>query len=231
MGMAHLSPRTAWLILGALLALWIGLIYIYLIDVPPPVEVPLKYRSGQPAARAQRTPAAETWEVHSLRAQVQGLPIAPTRNIFTAAGVARSADPATSLRSRQHKQPPPIAAVLPPSPPPPTPEELARQQEELARQQEAFAAQAAQQQAQLLRQQVQEQMGQYRYLGYANQNGTQKAFLGKGRELYILHEGETLEGKFQVAVIDPTAVKLVDNESKLETILKLKKDESSPAGT
>ncbi len=74
-------------------------------------------------------------------------------------------------------------------------------------------------------------MAQYRYLGYANQNGVQKAFLGKGREIYILHEGETLEGKFQVVLIEANMVKLLDSDSKLEAILKLKKAESSPTGT
>ena len=72
-------------------------------------------------------------------------------------------------------------------------------------------------------------MGQYRYLGYVNQNGVQKAFLGKGREIYILREGETLEGKFQVALIEATTVKLLEHESKLETTLKHKKEESSPS--
>ena len=56
-----------------------------------------------------------------------------------------------------------------------------------------------------------------------------EAFLGKGREIYILREGETLEGKFQVALIEATTVKLLEHESKLETTLKLKKEESSPS--
>ena len=50
------------------------------------------------------------------------------------------------------------------------------------------------------------------------------------REIYILREGETLEGKFQVVLIEANVVKLLDMDSKLETILKLKKDESSVAG-
>lgn len=67
-------------------------------------------------------------------------------------------------------------------------------------------------------------------LGYVNQNGIQKAFLGKGREIHILRQGDRLEGKFQVALIEATSVKLLDADSKLETILKLKKEET-PAGT
>ena len=50
------------------------------------------------------------------------------------------------------------------------------------------------------------------------------------REIYILREGETLEGKFQVVLVEANMVKLLDVESKLETILKLKKEESPAAG-
>jgi hypothetical protein len=73
-------------------------------------------------------------------------------------------------------------------------------------------------------------MGQYRYLEYVNQNGVNKAFLGKGREIYILQEGDTLEGKFQVSLIQATIVKLFDATSKLETTLKITKEESSATG-
>ncbi|MDR4470614.1 MAG: hypothetical protein MRJ68_20310 [Nitrospira sp.] len=74
-------------------------------------------------------------------------------------------------------------------------------------------------------------MTQYWYLGYAHQNWVQKAFLGKGRELYILREGDTLDGKLHVILIEATSVKLLNAESKPETTLKLKKEESSVTGT
>lgn len=221
-----MTPRTKWLALGALVMVWMGLVYVYVIDVPPPVEVPLTYQSGQTIARSSPTKAAETWEVASLKAQARELPVTPKRNIFTAASTAGASD-SHGARGAQQKTPSrPSKAVpsTPPAPPPPTPEELARQQE-------ALAAQAAQQQEQLRRKQLQEQMGQYRYLGYVNQNGVQKAFLGKGREIYIIRLGDTLEGRFQVVVIEATTVKLLDADSKLETILKLKKEESPATGT
>lgn len=220
-----MTPRTKWLALGALVMVWMGLVYVYVIDVPPPVEVPLTYQSGQTIARSSLTKAAETWEVASLKAQARELPVTPKRNIFTAAGLAAQSDSHGPRIAQQKKlSPSNTVPATPPAPPPPTPEELAQQQE-------ALAAQAAQQQEQFRRQQLQEQMGQYRYLGYVNQNGVQKAFLGKGREIYILKVGETLEGKFQVALIEATTVKLLDTESKLETVLKLKKEESFAAGT
>jgi hypothetical protein len=103
-----------------------------------------------------------------------------------------------------------VAAVPPPAPPGPTPEELAEQ--------------ATRQQAELNLKQVREQMGQYRYLGYLSQQGVQKAFVGKGKDIYIIRKGDTLDGKFLVASIDPTTVKLREPSTSLETSLDLKKD-------
>ena len=69
--------------------------------------------------------------------------------------------------------------------------------------------------------QVREQMGQYRYLGYLNQQGVHKAFVGKGTDIYIIRKGDTLDGKFLVSAIDPTSVKLKEPITSLETSLDL----------
>jgi type IV secretory pathway VirB10-like protein len=106
--------------------------------------------------------------------------------------------------------PPVVAAVPPPAPPGPTPEELAEQ--------------AARQQEELKRKQLREQMSQYRYLGYLSQQGVQKAFVGKGKDIYIIRKGDTLDGKFLVAAIDPSIVKLREPSTSLETSLEIKKD-------
>jgi hypothetical protein len=217
-GVTLLTHRMKWVGLGGLVTVWLALVYVNLIAVPPPQEIPLKYKSGQAAPAMKQTDSAEVWEVHSLQAQARELPSVPKKNIFAATTIGRSLSPHAKVAALQKKQQALAAASIiappvPAAPPPPSPEELARQQEALRQQQ------------------LREQMAQYRYLGYVNQNGVQKAFLGKGREIYILKEGETLDGKFQVALIEATTVKLLDNESKLETTLKLKKEESSAAGT
>ena len=217
-GVNLLTPRMKWVGLGGLVTVWLVLVYINVIAVPPPQEVPLKYTSGHVAPVTRQADLGDEWEVHSLQAKVRELPGAPKKNIFAATILVRSPSPHAKVAALQKKQQAlaaasTIAPPVPVAPPPPSPEELARQQEALRQQQ------------------LREQMAQYRYLGYVNQNGVQKAFLGKGREIYILKEGETLEGKFQVALIEATTVKLLDSESKLETTLKLKKEESSPSGT
>lgn len=224
-----MTQREKWWGLGGLVVLWAALIYVYILDVPPPQVVPLKYKSGGAVAGSVQKGSAEQWEVQSLHAQSRKLPTAPKKNIFAAAPVPLSPEAQAKLIGGKNRQKPLAAATAavpepPPAPPPPSPEDMARQQEELA-------AQAARQQEELRRKQLQEQMAQYRYLGYLNQSGVQKAFLGKGREIYILRQGETLDGKFVVASIEAAAVRIMESASKLETTLKLKKEEAAASGT
>lgn len=216
-GVNRPTPWMKWVGLGGLIAVWLVLLYVNVIAVPPPPEVPLKYKSGQPAPAARQVGLIDVWEVHSLQAQVRELPGAPNKNIFAATTMARSQNSHAKIAALKKQQALAAASVIaspvPTTPPPPSSEELARQQEILRQQQ------------------LREQMAQYRYLGYVNQSGEQKAFLGKGREIHILRQGDTLDGRFQVVLIDATTVKLLDNDSKLETTLKLKKEESPPTGT
>ena len=210
----QMTPRTKWMGLSGLMAIWVAVGYVNVITVPPQREVPLKYKSGQVATAKQDDGTTEVWEVRSLKPKVKDLPVTPTKNLFAGTTGSRPQNVEARNVARRKKEHAIVAeAPAPTTPPPPSPEELARQQEALRLQQ------------------LREQMAQYRYLGYVNQNGVQKAFLGKGREIYILREGETLDGKFLVAAIDAATVKLIDGESKLETTLKLKKEESSISGS
>ena len=227
-----MTQRAKWLGVGGLVVVWLALLYVYVIDVPPPHEVPLTFKSGQIAVSTKQNTPVETWDVKSLSAQVRELPTTPKKNIFMAASLPLSQDAHAkriALRNKQQALAVAAAAVsatlpIPSAPPPPSPEDLARQQEERA-------AQAARQQEELHRKQTQEQMAQYRYLGYVNQNGVKKAFLGKGREIYILRQGDMLDGTFLVAAIEAATVRIRAADSNLETTIKLKKEESSISGT
>lgn len=217
-----MTQRTKWLGLTGLALVWLALVYVFVIDVPPPQEVPLKFKSGQSAASTMQKGLVESWDVKSLHAKARELPVTPKKNIFAPPALPLSPEAQVRLVALKKKNAaaavPPPEATPPPPPPSPSPEELVRQQE-------ALAAQAVRQQEELRRKQVQEQMAQYRYLGYLNQSGVQKAFLGKGREIYIIRQGDTLDGKFLVALIEATAVKIREADSNLEIILKLKKEE------
>jgi len=224
-----MTQRAKWLGLGGLAVVWLALIYVYVIDVPPPQEVPLKYTSGRADAGTKQNGQIESWEVKSLHARVRELAAAPKKNIFAAAEAPPSPEARAKLAAAKKQKAPASAtlvAAAPPVPAPPPPPST----EEIARQQQESAAQAARQQEELRRKQLQEQMAQYRYLGYLNQSGVHKAFLGKGREIYILRQGETLDGKFFISSIEATAVKITESASKLETILKLKKEDTPVPG-
>ncbi|HKO31883.1 MAG TPA: hypothetical protein VJU54_12145 [Nitrospiraceae bacterium] len=75
-----------------------------------------------------------------------------------------------------------------------------------------------------MRKDLRKQRGQYCSLGDLDQQGVQKAFVRKGKDLYIIRKGEKLDGKFVVASIDPTTVKLKEPITSFETSIDLTKE-------
>jgi|CXWL01.1.fsa_nt_gi hypothetical protein len=209
---------------------WCVLILTRLLTVEPPEEVPLTFVTGKSAAKTRAAVGAhDPWQVKQVSLQARTMPEGPKKNIFAPLGESTAVGARTIVAKRATRTPSvpslqEVAAVAPVVPPGPTPEELAeqavRQQEQLAEQ----AAQAARQQEELMLKQVREQMGQYRYLGYLNQQGVHKAFVGKGKDIYILRKGDKLDGKFLVASIDPTSVKLKEPTTSLEASIDLTKE-------
>src|SRR5262249_52091062 len=124
---AAMTARTQWLTVGGLAILWLALVDLLLIDVPPPQEVPLKYTSGHPVAGVKPEVWAESWEVPSLRASLRELAAAPKRNIFMA-GSTSSGGTGPKVASATTRAP---ARTIPAAPQataasPPSPEELAQ---------------------------------------------------------------------------------------------------------
>jgi hypothetical protein len=218
-----------YLLLG-LGAIWCVLILTRLFTTEAPEEVPLTFVSGKPAAKTRPAIGApDPWQVKQVSLQAREMPAEPKKNIFAPLGESTAVGASTIVATRAKRATPApvlqeVAAVTPVAPPGPTPEELAeqaaRQQEQLAEQ----AAQAARQQEELMLKQVREQMGQYRYLGYLNQQGMHKAFVGKGKDIYILRKGDKLDDKFFVASIDSMTVKLKEPTTSQETSLDLTKE-------
>lgn len=77
----------------------------------------------------------------------------------------------------------PTEVTAPPPPPPPGPsaEELAGQR-------------------------ARQQLNQFRFLGYLTKGGESQAFLTNGQAIYIVKQGEILEGRVQVNKIEPETV-------------------------
>ena len=60
----------------------------------------------------------------------------------------------------------------------------------------------------LAAQQARQQLTQFRFLGYMVQEGESQVFLSNGQAIYIVKQGETLEGDIMVQAIHPTEVTL-----------------------
>jgi hypothetical protein len=215
------TTRTKPLLLAGLLCLMLGLVGVRWMTDTPPQEVPLKFKSGpRPNTTSNQQGLNDEYAVRPMKMLGDNLPVTPKRNLFvpmersqltTAARTISARKPAKSAAPPPPPAPPQVQVPVPPPPPQPSPEEL--------------AAVAARQQKEALVRQLREQMGQYRYLGYLQQDGRQRAFLGRGTDIFIIHQGDTLEGKFLVAGIEPTAVILKERQNDLEARLELKKDQ------
>ncbi len=207
-------------VLYGLLCVLLALIGVRWMTETAPQEVPLRFKSGpRPVATTDQRGQSDEYAVLPMKLLGDDLPATPKRNLFvpmersqlTAAARTISArKPANSAPPPPPPAPPQVQVPVPPPPPQPSPEEL--------------AAVAARQQKEALVRQLREQMGQYRYLGYLQQDGRQRAFLGRGTDIFIIHQGDTLEGKFLVAGIEATAVILKERQNELEARLELKKD-------
>ena len=206
------SSLQRYLLLG-LGGAWCVLILMRILTAEAPQEVPLTFVSGKPAAKARAAAGApDPWKVKRVSTQAREIPAGPKKNIFAPLGESMIVGATTIVtkRATPAQLPPVVAVFAPTAPPGPTPEEWA---EQAARQREALKLN-----------QLREQMGQYRYLGFLSQQGVQKAFVGKGKSIYIIREGDKLDGKFLVASIDPATVKLREPTTSLETSIELKKD-------
>jgi hypothetical protein len=106
---------------------------------------------------------------------------------------------------------------------PPLPTQAERAAEQVRREQE-LAAERVRQQRELALQQARQLMEQYRFLGYLMRGGEQRAFIGKGRELYIVGMGEAVEGRLKIKAMTESSVKLLDSNTSLEATLQLSKD-------
>lgn len=226
-----MTKRAQILLFGALLLLWAGIIAVRVMTEPEPQRVPLKFVSGQtvvrdtlhkdissPAVSKPRLPT--TAQVVFNTAQVV---FKAPKNIFAPldrrTDEAREAEARARLMAAKKKAEQVAVPATAPSPPPPTPEELA------AREAQRQADQARQQKEQAI-QQARQAMGQYRFIGFLTQAGENRAFLGKGKDIYIVRTGETIEGKIQVKSIDAAVVKLLEQNTSTETSLPLMKEGS-----
>lgn len=211
-----MTERAKWGLLALLALIWVGLLAMRTVTQEEPARVPLQYRSGQTLSKAAAGHASGVPTVAKLaKSREEDITFQTPKNIFAPlerpVDIAEQQAKARARLARSGKAGTlPVVAKGPPPPPPPAPEEVAAQQ---ARQQWEMVAQRARQ-----------AMAQYRFIGYLTQNGEPRAFLGKGRELYIVRAGETLEEQIHVATIETSSLKLRDGASQVESALPLAKE-------
>jgi hypothetical protein len=100
------------------------------------------------------------------------------RNIFAPLGLRK-----VVAKQKTPIAPPSQPTIAPPSPVPPGPSPS------------DLAAQRARQ-----------QLNQFRFLGYLTKGGESQAFLTNGQAIYIVKQGEMLEGQVQVNKIEPETI-------------------------
>ncbi|GJL61452.1 MAG: hypothetical protein NPIRA04_01060 [Nitrospirales bacterium] len=136
----------------------------------------------------------------------QHVTLATPRNIFSPFHLRNTQHASNSTRKKTTKAKSQVPAKQEPTfvtPPGPSPEELAYQR-------------------------AQQQLGKFRFLGYLKKGGESQAFLTKDQSIYIVKQGETVEGRIVVNRIDPTIVTLstqiVESGSLVEAEIPLTKD-------
>lgn len=199
-----MNRRIQWGLLLLMGGLWGGAILWGLFSGPEPKTAPLKFVTGLTASREQGRGQPEAGlKIHldllDVGRKQEGAFVAP-KNIFAS---FRVAEPVHVAPARTFKLPPvPLRETLAKTAPvvaPPTPEEV--------------AAQAAQQ-----------EMAQFRYLGYLSREGGNEAFLSKGKELHIVKAGEIVAQRILVKVITPTNVVLQEPHTMAEKSVSLAGD-------
>lgn len=222
-----MSDHRKWSLLGGLMLVLLALIAIRVLNQPEPQRVPLTYQSGQTLARDTARGVASLPTPVKPRPSKNQVTFREPKNIFARLGsIPETTD---NARARGGKKPKLVmAGVSGPvqGPPPPPPEESAAQQ---ALRQQQLAAQQARQQKEQAAQQARQLMGQYRFFGYLTEGGQHRAFLAKGREIYIVRTGETLEGRILVTGVDASGVKLKDSATSQEATLPLRKEGAEPS--
>jgi hypothetical protein len=72
------------------------------------------------------------------------------------------------------------------------------------------------------------ELGAFRFLGFLEQDGVVQAFLARGNELYVVANGDSVDGRYVVTVLDTSSVKIRATSTGVETIIGKSDRESMP---
>ena len=207
-----MNTSQQWLLFSGLLLILCVALFFQLMDESEPQRVPLLYKTGQTVRDQARIRQPQTLSLSFSSENDVSRPTTFTqpRNIFAPLFQKKASIPKSSL-SKASVAPP--LRPLPPSQPSipftgPSPEELAAEQ-------------------------ARAQLSQFLFLGYLTRGSDRQVFLSKGKAIYIVQQGEIIEGDIEVRATDPTAVTLAKpipgTGKTVETTLPLTKDKTNAA--
>jgi hypothetical protein len=210
-----------WLAIS-LCATWAALVIFEAMNQPSQERVPLKFKSGpaQDIAGKQTHVSDNPFTVRLARAKTHELPHLPSHNIFapldtpSPESTVRQVNKHTVSGQMKPPQPPSPAPIVPKPAAPPSEQEI--------------AAQRAIQQSEMARLEAMRELGAFRFLGFLEQDGVAQAFLARGNELYVVANGDSVDGRYVVTVLDTSSVKIRATSTGVETIIGKSDREAMP---
>lgn len=217
-----MTKRTKGWLAVSLCAAWAALVIFEVMNQPSPEHVPLKFKSG-PAQDIAEKPAQGSdnpFTVRLARAKIHELPHLPSHNIF-----APLDTPSPEATDRQVKKRTVSGQVNPPQSA--NPAQIVAEPA-APRSEQEIAAERAIQQAEMARLEAMREMGAFRFLGFLEQDGVARVFLARGNELYVVANGDSVDGRYVITVLDTSSVKIHATSTGVETIIGKSDRESTP---
>jgi len=203
-------------LLLSLMSLWAALMFWQWFTPNEPQRVPLTNFSGTKAPRPESAIPSE-WVLQRPRVARES-PTVPKRNLFAPLNEREERVMLAKAKQLEEAHRRTVLEAVPASPfqsesapvPRISPQEVAEM--------------AARQEREQRIGKLSEQASQYRLLGLAEQGGVKQAFIGKGTDIYVVRQGDQLDGLFMVSIVDAGEVKIRDAEYHLEHTITIKKE-------
>ena len=208
-----MTKRTKGWLAVFLCAAWAALVIFEVMNQPSPERVPLKFKSG-PAQDIAGKPAQGSdnpFTVRLARAKTHELPHLPSHNIFASLDT-----PSPEATVRQVKKRTVSGQMN--SPQSASPSQIIAEPAAPLSERE-IAAQRATQQTEMARLEAMRELGAFRFLGFLEQNGVAQAFLARGDELYVVANGDAVDGRYVITVLNTSSVKIHATSTGVETII------------
>lgn len=217
-----MTKRTKGWLAVSLCAAWAALVIFEVMNQPSPEHVPLTFKSG-PAQDIAGKPAQGSdnpFTVRLARAKIHELPHLPSHNIF-----APLDTPSPEATVRQVKKRTVSGQVNPPQSASPA-QTVA--EPSAPRSEQEIAAQRTIQHAEMARLEAVRELGAFRFLGFLEQDGVAQAFLARGNELYVVANGDSVDGRYVITVLDTSSVKIRATSTGVETTIGKSDREPTP---